>query len=63
MEGGLSVIRLFAGRIAMRRIFGGMAIAESLFGYGKLYNPPCPPLKKGGNYKELLLKSPFGKGG
>jgi hypothetical protein len=30
---------------------------------GKPYNPPCPPLKKGGNYKELLLKSPFEKGG
>jgi hypothetical protein len=25
--------------------------------------PPNPPLEKGGNYKELLLKSPFGKGG
>ena len=27
-------------------------------------NPPDPPLKKeGGNHKELLLKSPFEKGG
>jgi hypothetical protein len=24
---------------------------------------PNPPLKKGGNYKELLLKSPFEKEG
>jgi len=40
-----------------------IAIAKSFFRYGKPYNPPCPPLKKGGNYKELLLKSPFEKGG
>jgi hypothetical protein len=33
------------------------------FHYGRPYNPPCPPLKKGGNYKEILLKSPFDKGG
>jgi hypothetical protein len=39
-----------------------MAIAKSFFQYGNPYNPPCPPLKKG-NYKELLLKSPFEKGG
>jgi hypothetical protein len=25
--------------------------------------PPNPPFRKGGNYKELLLKSPFEKGG
>jgi hypothetical protein len=25
--------------------------------------PPNPPLLKGGNYRELLLKSPFEKGG
>jgi len=25
--------------------------------------PPNPPLIKGGNYKELLVKSPFEKGG
>ena len=31
--------------------------------YGKPSNPPYPPLKKWGNYKELLLKSPFEKGG
>jgi hypothetical protein len=30
---------------------------------GKLYNPPYPPLRRGGNYKELLVKSPFEKGG
>ena len=39
-----------------------IAIAKSFFRYGKSYNPPCPPLEKGGNYKELLLKSPFEKG-
>jgi hypothetical protein len=38
------------------------AIAKSFFRYGKPYNPPYPPLK-GVNYRELLLKSPFGKGG
>ena len=40
-----------------------IAIAKSFFRYGKAYNPPCPPLKKGGNYKELLLKSPFSEKG
>jgi hypothetical protein len=40
-----------------------IAIAKSFFRSGKPYNPPGPPLKKGGNYKELLLKSPFEKGG
>jgi hypothetical protein len=40
-----------------------IAIAKSFFRSGKPYNPPCPPLKKGGNYKELLVKSPFDKGG
>jgi hypothetical protein len=39
------------------------AIAKSFFRYGKPYNPPYPPLEKGRNYKELLLKSPFEKGG
>jgi hypothetical protein len=38
-------------------------IAKRFFRYGKPYNPPCPPLRKGGNCKELLLKSPFEKGG
>jgi hypothetical protein len=33
------------------------------FGYGMPYNPPCPPLRKRGNYKDLLLKSPFEKWG
>jgi hypothetical protein len=36
---------------------------EVFFCYGKLYNLPSPPLIKWGNYKELLLKSPFEKGG
>jgi hypothetical protein len=40
-----------------------IAIAKSFFQYGNPYNPPCPPLTKGGNYKKLLLKSPFEKGG
>ncbi len=42
---------------------GHIAIAKSFFRYGKSDNPPYPPLKKGWNYKELLLKSPFEKGG
>jgi hypothetical protein len=40
-----------------------IVIAKSFFRYGKPYNPPCPPLKKWMNYRELLLKSPFEKGG
>jgi hypothetical protein len=40
-----------------------IAIAKSFFRSGNPYNPPCPPLKKGGNYKELQEKSPFEKGG
>jgi hypothetical protein len=36
---------------------------KGFFRFGKPYNPPCPPLKKGGNCKKLLLKSPFEKGG
>jgi len=27
------------------------------------FKSPLPPFNKGGNYKELLLKSPFDKGG
>jgi hypothetical protein len=42
---------------------GFIPIAKSFFRHGKPYNLPCPPLKNGGNYKELLLKSFFGKGG
>jgi hypothetical protein len=30
---------------------------------GIILIPPNPLLEKGGNYKELLLKSPFEKGG
>jgi hypothetical protein len=44
-------------------LFSYIAIAKSFFRSGKPYNPPCPPLKKGGNYKELQGKSPFEKGG
>jgi hypothetical protein len=40
-----------------------IAIAKSFFRYGKPYNPPWPPVKKRGNCKELLLKSPFEEGG
>jgi hypothetical protein len=29
---------------------------------GIILIPPNPPLEKGGNYKELLVKSPFEKG-
>jgi hypothetical protein len=50
---------LTEGRVRGR---GLIAITKSFFRYGKPYNSPCPPLKKGGNYKELLLKSPFGQG-
>ena len=42
---------------------GPRAIAKSFFRSGTPYNPPCPPLKKGGNYKELQEKSPIAKGG
>ena len=42
---------------------GLIAMAKSFFRYGRPYNPPRPPLKKGGKFKELLLKSPFEKGG
>jgi hypothetical protein len=37
--------------------------AQEFFCYEKPDSPLCPPLKKGGNYKELLLKSPIDKGG
>jgi hypothetical protein len=60
------VCRSAAGRRKSRghpRDVEVMAIAKSFFRYGKPYNPPCPPLKKGGNYKEVLFKSPFDKGG
>jgi hypothetical protein len=40
-----------------------IAIAKGFSRSGTLYNPPCPPFKKGGNYKELQEKSPFEKGG
>jgi hypothetical protein len=30
---------------------------------GIMLIPTAPPLRKWGNYKELLVKSPFGKGG
>jgi len=39
-----------------------ITIAKSFFRYGKPYNPPYPLEKREENYKELLLKSPFGKG-
>ena len=40
-----------------------IAFAKSIFRWRHHSNPPYPPLRKGGNYKELLLKSPFEKGG
>jgi hypothetical protein len=40
-----------------------IVFATNFFRYGKPYNPPAPLQKSGGNYKKLLLKSPFGKGG
>jgi hypothetical protein len=43
--------------------FGFIVFAKRFFRSGTSYNPPCPPLKKGGNYKELQEKSPFEKGG
>ena len=42
---------------------GVIAIAKSFFHSGNPYNPPYPPLKKGGNYEELQEKSPFDQGG
>jgi hypothetical protein len=41
----------------MPKVSSVMALAQ------KTKIPPNPPLEKGGNYKELLLKAPFGKGG
>jgi hypothetical protein len=40
-----------------------LAFAKSFFRSETPYNPPCLPLKKGGNYKKLQEKSPFEKGG
>jgi hypothetical protein len=40
-----------------------IAIAKSFSVKGSPYNPPCPLLKKRGNYKKLQEKSPFEKGG
>ena len=42
--------------------FSDIAIAKSFFRQGKPSNPPCPPLRKGGNYKKLRGKSPLKKG-
>jgi len=57
------LLNVLAGKLNMVVTFGFIAIAKSFFRSGKPYNPPCPPLKKGGNCKELLLKYPFEKGG
>jgi hypothetical protein len=38
------------------------ASASKVFSNTGIRIIPPAPLKKGGNYKELLLKSPFGKG-
>jgi hypothetical protein len=43
--------------------FARGSITKSFFRSGNPYNPPCSPLKNGGNYKELQEKSPFEKGG
>jgi len=40
-----------------------IAVAKSFSRSETPDNPPCPPLKKGGNYKKLQEKSPFEKGG
>ena len=40
-----------------------MAFAKSSFRSLTPTNPPYPPFNKGGNYKELQLKSPFEKEG
>jgi hypothetical protein len=50
----------FFGRCAL------IAIAKSFFLFltgAKIANPPYPPFFKGGNLMELLVKSPFEKGG
>ena len=36
-----------------------IAIAKSFFRYGKPYNPPCPPLKKGGELQGIAVKVPL----
>jgi hypothetical protein len=52
-----------AGRHGRRRRFIAKAKVFPLRGILQKPNPPYPPFIKGGNDKELLLKSPFGKGG
>jgi hypothetical protein len=42
---------------------GFIPLAGSFCDYGKPSNPPEPPLRNLGNYKRLLLKSSFEKGG
>jgi hypothetical protein len=42
--------------------FARASIAKGFFRSLKSINPPYPPFNKGGNYKELLIKSPFEKG-
>jgi hypothetical protein len=46
-----------------KETFARASFAKSFFRALISSNPPSPPFKKGGNCKELLLKSPFGKGG
>jgi hypothetical protein len=36
---------------------------QKFFPIPNILKSPLPPFKKGWNYKKLLLKSPFGKGG
>jgi hypothetical protein len=40
-----------------------IARGSKVFSSLDIHKSPLPPFKKGGNCKELLLKSPFEKGG
>ena len=66
MKGRVSVPACFIKQFLMGLGPTRIAIAKSFFRYGtcsKNQIPPNPPFSKGGNYKELLEKSPFEKGG
>ena len=39
------------------------SVCQKFFPLAESFKSPPPPFRKGGNYKELLLKSPFEKGG
>jgi hypothetical protein len=42
---------------------GLFSVCQKFFPLAESFKSPLPPFRKGGNCKELLLKSPFEKGG